>query len=117
MSENLKVDYVEWPARDFAAVQAFYAQVFGWTFTDYGPDYRAFTDGRLEGGFYKAEQQSSTTSRAALVIIYALDLEQARGAVVAAGGTLVKDIFSFPGGRRFQFTDPNGNQLAVWSDN
>ena len=117
MSENLKVDYVEWPARDFDAVQAFYAQVFGWTFTDYGPDYRAFTDGRLEGGFYKAEQQSSTTSRAALVIIYALDLEQARGAVVAAGGTLVKDIFSFPGGRRFQFTDPNGNQLAVWSDN
>ena len=117
MSENLKVDYVEWPARDFDAVQAFYEQVFGWTFTDYGPDYRAFTDGRLEGGFYKAEQQSSTTSRAALVIIYALDLEQARGAVVAAGGTLVKDIFSFPGGRRFQFTDPNGNQLAVWSDN
>ena len=117
MSENLKVDYVEWPARDFDAVQAFYAQVFGWTFTDYGPDYRAFTDGRLEGGFYKAEQQSSTTSRAALVIIYALDLEQARGAVVAAGGTLVKDIFSFPGGRRFQFTDPNGNELAVWSDN
>ena len=117
MSENLKVDYVEWPARDFDAVQAFYAQVFGWTFTDYGPDYRAFTDGRLEGGFYKAEQQSSTTSGAALVIIYALDLEQARGAVVAAGGTLVKDIFSFPGGRRFQFTDPNGNQLAVWSDN
>ena len=74
MSENLKVDYVEWPARDFDAVQAFYAQVFGWTFTDYGPDYRAFTDGRLEGGFYKAEQQTSTTSGAALVVIYALDL-------------------------------------------
>ena len=117
MSENLKVDYVEWPARDFDAVQVFYEQVFGWTFTDYGPDYRAFTDGRLEGGFYKAEQQSSTISGAALVVIYALDLEQAREAVVAAGGTLVKDIFSFPGGRRFQFTDPNGNELAVWSDN
>ena len=117
MSKDLKVDYIEWPARDFDAVQAFYERVFNWSFTDYGPDYRAFSDGSIDGGFYRAEQQSSTTSGAALVVIYALDLEQAREAVVAAGGTLVKDIFSFPGGRRFQFTDPNGNELAVWSDN
>ena len=86
MSKDLKVDYIEWPARDFDAVQTFYERVFNWSFTDYGPDYRAFSDGSIDGGFYRAEQQSSTTSGAALVVIYALDLEQTRAAVVAAGG-------------------------------
>ena len=116
MPVGQKIDYVEFPAVDFDAVQSFYEKAFGWTFTDYGPDYRAFTDGKIDGGFYKSDKQSTTDNGSALVILYAIDLENTRDTVIASGGKIVKDIFSFPGGRRFQFTDPNGNELAVWSD-
>ena len=116
MPTDQKIDYLELPARDFDAVQAFYAKAFNWTFTDYGPDYRTFNDGKMDGGFYKADRQSNTENGAALIILFASDLEKTKATVVASGGTLVKDIFAFPGGRRFQFTDPNGNELAVWSD-
>lgn len=116
MPTDQKIDYLELPARDFAAVQAFYEQAFGWTFTDYGPDYRAFSDGRVDGGFYPSDKCSSTANGAALVILYAIELEKTRDKVVASGGRVVREIFSFPGGRRFHFTDPNGNELAVWSD-
>jgi predicted enzyme related to lactoylglutathione lyase len=111
-----KVDYIEFPCRDFDAVQAFYEKAFGWEFTDYGPEYRSFTDGKIDGGFRRAELHSSTQNGAALVILYADDLEATRDQVIASGGTIVQDIFSFPGGRRFQFADPNNNELAVWSD-
>ncbi len=111
-----KIDYVEFPATDFDSVQAFYEKAFGWSFTDYGPEYRAFTDEKLDGGFYKSELRSSTENGSALVVLYATDLEATRDRVVASGGALTKDIFSFPGGRRFQFKDPHGNELAVWSD-
>ncbi len=116
MRTDRTIDYIELPARDFDAVQAFYERVFGWTFTGYGTDYLAFTDGRLSGGFYRADLQSTTAAGAALVVLYTTDLESARADVLSAGGTLLKDIFSFPGGRRFQFADPNGNELATWSD-
>ena len=116
MPTDQKIDYLELPARDFDAVQAFYEQAFGWTFTDYGPDYRAFHDGRLDGGFYASDKSSSTENGAALIILYARDLPASRDKVLASGGKIVKEIFSFPGGRRFHFTDPNGNELAVWSD-
>jgi predicted enzyme related to lactoylglutathione lyase len=116
MPTDQKIDYVEFPAADFDAVQSFYESVFGWKFTDYGDEYRAFTDGKLDGGFYRSGNKSSTANGAALVILYAAELEQTRDRVAAHGGKVVKDIFSFPGGRRFQFTDPNGNELAVWSD-
>ena len=106
MSQDQKIDFV----------QAFYENTFGWTFTDYGPEYRAFSDGRLEGGFRLADLQSTTATGGALVILYADNLENTRDKVVANGGILIDDIFSFPGGRRFQFADPNGNELAVWSD-
>jgi len=116
LSPDQKIDYVEFPAADFDVVQAFYENTFGWTFTDYGPEYRAFSDGRLEGGFRLADLRSTTATGGALVILYADDLENTRDKVVANGGILIDDIFSFPGGRRFQFADPNGNELAVWSD-
>lgn len=115
MADNLKIDYVELPAADFSAVQAFYRQVFGWTFDDYGPDYCAFSDGKLDGGFYRSDAVSSTETGAALVIFYADDLEAVQESVIEAGGVIVKPIFSFPGGRRFQFSDPHGNELAVWT--
>lgn len=116
MPVDQKVDYIEFPCADFDAVQAFYEKAFGWSFTDYGPEYRAFTDGKINGGFRRADLNSSTERGAALVILYAVNLESTRDRVAASGGTIVKDIFSFPGGRRFQFADPNNNELAVWSD-
>lgn len=116
MQTDRRIDYVEFFASDFDAVEAFYSAVFGWTFTDYGPEYRAFNDGRLDGGFRNGEPRSHTESGGALVILFADDLEATRDRVLAHGGTLTADIFSFPGGRRFQFLDPHGNELAVWSD-
>ncbi|NND93198.1 MAG: VOC family protein [Granulosicoccus sp.] len=116
MHTNLKIDYLELPAQNFDAQQSFYQRVFDWTFQDYGPEYRAFSDGTLDGGFYKSTQVSSSQLGAALVIFYASDLEAVEQSVVEAGGAIVKPIFSFPGGRRFHFTDPHGNELAVWTD-
>ena len=116
MQEDRKIDYVEFYAADFDAVEAFYAGSFGWTFTDYGPEYRAFNDGKLDGGFRAGERRSTTETGGALVILYAHDLEATRDTVLEHGGRLTEDIFSFPGGRRFQFLDPHGNELAVWSD-
>ena len=116
MPTDQKIDYLELPARDFDAVQAFYETAFNWTFTDYGTDYRAFSDGKIDGGFYKSGHRSSTQNGAVLIVLYAVDLEQTLKSVTAGGGQVVKDVFSFPGGRRFHFADPNGNELAVWSD-
>lgn len=116
MPADLKIDYIELPASNFDAVQAFYEQVFQWSFTDYGEEYRAFSDGQIDGGFFKSSLHSSTMQGSALVILFANDLEKTREAVLANGGTIVKEIFSFPGGRRFHFADPNGNELAVWSN-
>ena len=116
MPTDQKIDYLEFPANDFDAVQAFYEKTFNWTFTDYGPDYRAFTDEKLDGGFYKSDSKSNTENGSVLVVLYATDLEKTEQAVKSSGGKITKEIFSFPGGRRFHFLDPNGNELAVWSD-
>lgn len=116
MSSDKKINYVELPAANFDKVQAFYSGSFGWTFTDYGPEYRAFSDGSLDGGFYISDLHSNTANGAALIVLYADDLEATRETIVANGGTICRDIVSFPGGRRFQFLDPHGNELAVWSD-
>jgi len=106
------IDYIEFFVDDVAAAKAFYQTVFGWTFTDYGPDYSSFSDGRIAGGLVK----ESRPKGGALVVLYSADLESLLLAVQEAGGTIVKPIFPFPGGRRFHFTDPAGNELAVWSD-
>ena len=108
-----RVDYIEFPALDLEKVKSFYAAVFGWTFTDYGPDYTSFADGRLAGGFFTAD---TVTPGSPLVVIYAVDLEAAEASVRAHGGAIVKDVFEFPGGRRFHFRDPSGHELAVWSE-
>jgi predicted enzyme related to lactoylglutathione lyase len=110
--QDRRIDYVEFGATDIEATKRFYSSVFGWKFTAYGPEYTAFEDGRLSGGF-------TTMAKAGggpLVVIYASDLEGMLAAVKDAGAKITKDIFSLPGGRRFQFDDPNGNELAVWSD-
>lgn len=109
------ISYIELPARDLSVAKRFYSYVFNWTFTDYGPEYIAFADSGLAGGFYLSELPADTSSGAPLVVIYSEDLEASRRDVLSAGGSIKVDIFEFPGGRRFQFCDPNGNELAVWS--
>lgn len=116
MPTDRKIDYVELPASDFDVTEQFYSTVFGWSFTDYGSQYRAFSDGSMEGGVYRSELQSRTETGAALIILFANDLEATRDRITAHGGSICKDIFPFPGGRRFQFHDPHGNELAVWSN-
>lgn len=114
--QDLKINYLELPARDIEKAKAFYSKMFDWQFTDYGPDYCAFNDCVMDGGFYRADKASRTENGAALIVFYAENLEATKARVLAAGGEILVDIFDFPGGRRFQFLDPNGNELAVWSD-
>lgn len=116
MPNDLKVDYIEFPATDFSQQQAFFESVFDWKFTSYGPEYHAFTDGQIDGGFYQSDAQSQASSGAALVIFYALDLEAVELKVKSAGGVISTAVFDFPGGRRFHFNDPHGNEFAVWTD-
>jgi uncharacterized protein len=108
-----RIDYIEFPATDITATKRFYEAVLGWKFTDYGPDYTAFNDGRLDGGFTTG---TAVGAPGALVVLYAADLEAVQKRVVSAGGEVTQDIYEFPGGKRFHFTDPNGNELAVWSE-
>lgn len=116
MPMDNRIDYVEFGSKDFDVDQAFYEAVFGWKFIDWGADYRSFSDGSIEGGFYRSTKVSDTTNGSALVIVYAKNLEETRDRVVASGGRIKTDVFLFPGGRRFQFNDPSGNELGVWSD-
>lgn len=116
MYEHEKINYVEFPAKDMAQTKAFFYSVFGWTFADYGPDYIAFANQGLDGGFYRSDKSSSTEQGAALVVFYSKDLEQTLAKIQMSGGSMIKPIFNFPGGRRFHFADPNGNEFAVWSD-
>ena len=108
-----RADYLEFTATDIAATKAFYATVFGWRFTDYGPDYTSFEDGRMTGGFMKGP---AAPRGGLLCVIYSQALEATQAAVLAHGGSICRPIFGFPGGRRFHFLDPNGNELAVWTE-
>ncbi|MFI4966314.1 MAG: VOC family protein [Caulobacterales bacterium] len=112
MREDGKIDYVEFPAGDLPATKGFYAEAFGWRFTDYGPAYAAMTEG-MDGGF---NGDAADAVAKPLVILFAHDLEAMEAKVRAAGGTITRPIFSFPGGRRFHFTDPSGNELGVFSE-
>ncbi|EKE75136.1 VOC family protein [Gallaecimonas xiamenensis] len=108
------IDYIEFPAKDLKNIKAFYEKVFQWEFTDYGPDYCAFDDGKMKGGFERKD--NFIPAGRPLVVIYHPELERKLQQVEAEGGRIVAPIFSFPGGRRFHFADPDGNLLAVWSD-
>jgi predicted enzyme related to lactoylglutathione lyase len=107
------IDYLEMPATGLPATKAFYEQAFGWRFIDYGPDYASFQEAGLDGGFYADAAEAVSKP---LPILYAHDLEAMEAKVRAARGAIVRPIFSFPGAPRFHFTDPSGNELAVWSE-
>ncbi|MCT4586232.1 MAG: hypothetical protein N4A71_00265 [Carboxylicivirga sp.] len=111
--KNNHINYVEFKAKDLEKIKDFYSKSFNWTFTDYGPDYTAFSESGLEGGF---EQSDTEISNGALVVLYHDNLELIMNRIIESNGLISKDIFSFPGGRRFHFIDPAGNELAVWSD-
>ena len=116
MPDENKVDYLEIPTLDVAASKSFFADMFGWNFTDYGDDYSSFEDGRITGGFFKSDQSVSCANGSVLIVFFANDLEVAVEQVKKHGGSIVREIFAFPGGKRFHFADPAGNEFAIWSD-
>ncbi|MBE2221655.1 MAG: VOC family protein [Anaerolineae bacterium] len=116
MNEHEKMNYVEFPARDVEAAKKFFTAVFNWSFEDYGPDYTAFSNEGLDGGFYRSDLCATTKTGSVLIVFYSAALAETQTKIEGAGGSISKPIFSFPGGRRFHFTDPNGNEYAVWSE-
>lgn len=116
MSKHEKINYVEFPARDLEATKIFFEKAFSWSFTDYGPEYTAFEGQGLDGGFFKSNNACSAEAGSALIVFYSDSLEETLAKVLRSGGSEEKSIFSFPGGRRFHFKDPSGNEFAVWSD-
>ncbi len=116
MNVHEKISYIEFPTKDIEATKKFFNSVFGWSFVDYGPEYVAFNNEGIDGGFFKSELTVSTENGSALVVFYSKEIEETQTKIKNAGGLIIKPIFEFPGGRRFHFTDPNGNEYAVWSD-
>ena len=116
MNQHEKINYVEFPAKDLTATKAFFESAFGWSFTDYGPEYTAFENQGLDGGFFQSDLASSTEKGAALIVFYSNQLEATLAKVEKAGGAILRPIYSFPGGRRFHFTEPSGNEFAVWGE-
>jgi len=116
MNEHEKINYIEFPSKDIALAKQFFTAVFGWSFVDYGPEYTAFSNAGIDGGFFKSDLAASSQNGGAFVVFYSNALEETQLKIENAGGSVIKPIFSFPGGRRFHFCDPVGNEYAVWSD-
>jgi len=112
MKDN-HINYVEFKAKDLAKIKQFYQAAFGWKFIDYGPTYIAFEESGVQGGF---EYSDDEIVNGVLVVLYHKDLEEAQAKVTENGGVITIPTFSFPGGQRFQFKDPSGNELAIWSE-
>jgi len=116
MSRHHKINYIELPATDLAAMKTFYGKAFGWKFKDWGDVYVEIVDAGIDGGFDGTKERQIAGTSGSLVILYSETLDDSLNAVKRAGGNIVKDPFEFPGGRRFHFLDPCGNELAIWSD-
>jgi uncharacterized protein len=116
MSLHEKLNYVELPAKDLEATKQFFIDAFDWSFVDYGPDYIAFSDEGLDGGFFRSDLCSNIQQGAALLVFFSRDLEKTQRKIEACGGKITQAIISFPGGRRFHFIEPSGNEFGVWGD-
>ena len=116
MDQTNKICYVEFHAADLEKTKAFFERAFGWSVTDYGPDYTSFVDGRIAGGFARSDKRASMAKGSALVVLFHPRLEEALARVLEHGGKITQEIFSYPGGRRFHFTEPSGNELSVCSE-
>ena len=110
------INYIEFAAADLEATKKFFEDVFDWEFQDYGPDYIAFTNAGIEGGFFRANLASTTDTGGALIVLFSESIESSIAQVQENGGIVTKAIFEFPGGRRFEFKEPSGNELAVWTN-
>ncbi|MDH3975051.1 MAG: VOC family protein [Deltaproteobacteria bacterium] len=116
MNENEKISYIEFPTKDIESTKKFFSTVFGWSFSDYGDEYSVVANAGVNAGFFKSEQNSSVANGSVLIVIYCKELKKTQQKVEQAGGSIVKPTFEFPGGCRFHFTDPNGNEYGVWSE-
>ena len=116
MNQHEKINYIEFPSKNIEETKAFFGQLFGWNFVDYGSDYVAFSDAGIDGGFYTSDTTFNTEKGCPLIVFYSNDLESTLDKAKKVGGKINKPIFSFPGGRRFHFCDPHGNEFSVWSD-
>ncbi len=116
MDATNKIDYIEFQAPRLEATRAFFEKLLGWKFEDYGPDYTSFVDGRIAGGFCRSTKACTLDSGGVLVVLYHPRLEEIYQKLIVLGGKITKEIFSFPGGRRFHFLEPSGNELAIWSE-
>jgi predicted enzyme related to lactoylglutathione lyase len=110
---NNHISYIEFKAKDIEATKAFYTAVFGWYFKDYGPDYTSFSGSGVSGGFEKSD---GDIIQGVLIVLYHDNLKFVKEQVLEYGGKITREIFMFPGGKRFHFQDPSGNELAVWSE-
>ncbi|MBT8067112.1 MAG: VOC family protein [Gammaproteobacteria bacterium] len=113
MSAENQIDYVEIPVTDLKRARDFFSSLFGWSFQDWGDDYMSFNDGRIDGGFRRSTEPAVSTG--VLLIFYSENLERDLERVKALGAEISQEIFAFPGGRRFHFIDPSGNEYAIWS--
>ncbi|HCG8450552.1 TPA: VOC family protein [Vibrio parahaemolyticus] len=116
MNQHEKLNYVEFGAKDLKSTKSFFSSVFGWEFVDYGPEFTAFSNQGLDGGFFKADCCSQTNTGGALLVFYSSDVEGTLNKVVQSDGEIIRPIFEFPGGCRFHFLEPSGNEFAVWSE-
>lgn len=114
MNVENQINYVEIPATDLKKARDFFEAMFGWEFTEWGPDYLSFNDGRLDGGLRGSDIPAP--AHGVLLVFYSDDLERDLERVQQLGASISEDIFSFPGGRRFHFVDPVGNEFAIWSE-
>jgi len=115
MPTHEKINYLELPAKDMQKTQVFFEQAFGWEFQAYSDQYMAFRYAGMAGGFYLSGLQAATSNGSALIVIYSDNLLATQEKIKRLGGKIIKPIFRFPGGRRFHFTEPSGNELAVWA--
>lgn len=116
MRAHEKINYAEFPSTNLESTKSFFEAAFGWSFTDYGPDYTAFSNEGLDGGFFLSKRIAHSDQGGALIVFYSDRLEDTQSKVERAGGRILKPIFSFPGGRRFHFVEPGGNEFAVWGE-
>ncbi|RVU39943.1 VOC family protein [Rheinheimera riviphila] len=116
MSLPDQINYLELPSLNPQASKDFFTALFGWRFEDYGPDYIAFFGAGIDGGFYRSNIVATPAQGGTLVVLKSANLAQSLAEVTAIGATIVKPIFSFPGGHRFEFLEPGGNQLAIWAE-
>ncbi len=114
--QHEKLNYVEFGSTNLEGSKSFFSSVFNWNFTDYGPEYSAFDHQGLEGGFFPSDKAASQEKGSALLVFYSNDLESTLSKVESNGGEICKAVFDFPGGRRFHFKEPGGNEFAVWTE-